>query len=47
MYTTNGEEVSVEEWKARKANLGLKRRKTRVATEFLTRILTEVTQWPL
>ena len=41
MYTTNGEEVSVEEWKARKASSGQKRRKTEAAVEFLARIQDE------
>ena len=41
MYTTDGEEVSVEEWKARKTSSGQKRRKTEAAVEFLARIQDE------
>ena len=41
MYTTDGEEVSVEEWKARKTSSGQKRRKTEAAMEFLARIQDE------
>ena len=41
MYTTDGDEVSVEDWKAGKTSSGQKRRKTKAAVEFLARIQDE------
>ena len=41
MYTTDGEEIPVEEWRQRKTSSGHKRRKAGSAIEFLARIQDE------